>query len=459
MSIARILFAAPKSGSGKTLITCGILNLLKRRGLEVSSFKCGPDYIDPMFHQTVLGIAGRNLDPFFTDPDTTCYLFEKHTKASQIAVMEGVMGYYDGLAGTKTRASTYDMARITNTPVILVADAKGASVSLAALIRGFRDYREDSHIEGVILNRLSPMMYSGMKELIERETGIAVLGYVPVLEDFGLESRHLGLILPGEVPELKENLNRLSDTLEKTCDIDRMMKLASGAGEITFDKDKISTAGLYTSNVKNQRVRIGLAKDEAFCFFYQDNLELLEDLGAVLVPFSLIHDRKLPDDLDGLLLYGGYPELYARELSENKSMMESVRTAIQEGLLTVAECGGFMYLHREMEDMERHSWPMTGVIDGKVSYTGSLSRFGYITLNEGSVFGEKIGPLTAHEFHYFDSTSCGNSFHADKPESSRHWKCVHSTDTLFAGFPHLYYYGNPAFAKTFIDRCHERRLT
>ena len=148
MSIARILFAAPKSGSGKTLITCGILNLLKRRGLEVSSFKCGPDYIDPMFHQTVLGIAGRNLDPFFTDPDTTCYLFEKHTKASQIAVMEGVMGYYDGLAGTKTRASTYDMARITNTPVILVADAKGASVSLAALIKGFRDYREDSHIEG-----------------------------------------------------------------------------------------------------------------------------------------------------------------------------------------------------------------------------------------------------------------------------------------------------------------------
>lgn len=463
MSIPRILIAAPKSGSGKTLITCGILNLLKRRGLIVSSFKCGPDYIDPMFHQTVIGVPGRNLDPFFTDPDTTCYLFEKHSKDSQIAVMEGVMGFYDGIAGTKTRASAYDLAQITNTPVILVVDAKGASASLAALIKGFREYRKDSHIEGVILNRLSPMMYSGMRELIERETGVAVLGYVPALRDLGLESRHLGLVLPGEVRDLKEKLDEFSDTLEKTIDIERMLNTAGCAGEIVYDSNKPSTVALIheskgqNTSKSRERLRIGLAEDEAFCFFYRDNLELLEDLGVALVPFSPIHDKKLPENLDGLLFYGGYPELFAKTLSENTSMLKSVSAAIQDGLPTVAECGGFMYLHREMEDMEKNLWPMAGVIDGKAFYTGRLSRFGYVTLNNGTAFGKRMGPLTAHEFHYFDSTSCGDSFEADKPESSRHWKCVHSTDTLFAGFPHLFYYGNPEFAKAFTDRCRERR--
>lgn len=478
MRIPRILLTAPSSGSGKTLITCGILNLLKRRRIEVASFKSGPDFIDPMFHTTVIGTKSRNLDTFFTDPDTTCYLFEKHAAESQIAVMEGVMGFYDGVAGISTQASAYDVARITGTPAVLLVDAKGASVSIAALIKGFAEYRQDSPIAGVILNRLSPMMYSRMKELIEGETGVAVLGYVPVLKDCVLESRHLGLVLPGEVKQLQQKLDDLSEILEESLEVDKLLELAKSAGELTYDKEKVSTVqfGLtcepkgmpsekimenHESEVNNglqkaKKVRIGLAQDEAFCFFYKDNLELLEDLGAELVPFSPLHDERLPEELDGFMLHGGYPELYAEQLSGNRTMLDSIREAVESGLPAIAECGGFMYLHQEMEDMEGRAWPMAGVLEGRAFHTERLNRFGYITLEGAGAFGMETGPIPAHEFHYFDSTCCGDAFLAKKPLSKRSWRCVHSSLTLFAGFPHLYYYGNPRFAEAFIKRCEER---
>lgn len=465
MNIPRILLTAPSSGSGKTLITCGILNLLKKRGLMPASFKCGPDFIDPMFHTTVIGTQSRNLDTFFTDPDTTCYLFEKHTQECRIAVMEGVMGFYDGIA-TSTKASAYDVARITKTPAILIVDAKGASVSIAALIKGFKEYRKDSSIAGVIFNRLSPMMYSRMKELIETETNVSVLGYVPVLKDCVLESRHLGLVLPGEVDQLQQKLDALSEILEESLEVEKLLELSRSAKELDYDREKVSTVrcGLYLpggkqnfrENPQQKKIRIGLAQDEAFCFFYKDNLELLEDLGASFVPFSPIHDKKLPDGLDGFMLHGGYPELFAEDLSANYSMKASILEALERGIPAVAECGGFMYLHQEMEDMEGNSWPMVGAIEGRAYRTEHLNRFGYITLEGNEAFNCETGPIPAHEFHYFDSTCCGEAFTASKPLSKRNWKCIHSSENLFAGFPHLYYYGNPRFAEAFYKRCEER---
>lgn len=470
MKIPRILLSAPASGSGKTLITCGILNLLKRKGLDVASFKCGPDYIDPMFHTAVIGTRSRNLDLFFADGDTARWLFARHAGDCDIAVVEGVMGYYDGLAGASTDASAWDVARTTGTPTILLADARGTSVSLAALIRGFASFREPSGIGGVILNRLSPMLYGRMKELIERETGIPVLGYVPVLKDCLLESRHLGLLLPTEVDQLKEKLDRLSRVLEETLDLEGLLRLAGSAPDLTWDREKLSPVrtGLALwekTSGKEEHLRhrqilgpsgrplqIGLARDEAFCFFYQDNLRLLEAMGAQLVTFSPLHDRELPPGLDGLLLHGGYPELYAEALGANRAMCDSVREAVCGGLPTVAECGGFLYLHGELEDMEGRAWPMAGVIPGKGFYTGKLGRFGYVTLSEGRAFGREVGALPAHEFHYFDSPSCGEAFRAQKPLSSRSWRCIHSTDTLLAGFPHFYYYGNPLLAEAFLLR-------
>ena len=401
MKIPRILLAAGASGSGKTLITCGLLQALVNRGLKVASFKCGPDYIDPMFHT-------RNLDTFFTDGDTTRYLLAKNASDCEIAVMEGVMGYYDGVGGITSRASAYDLASTTDTPVILIVNSRGMSVSLAAYVKGFLEYKKDSHICGVIFNQMSPMLYPRMKKLLEEELSVKVMGYVPKVEDCVIESRHLGLVLPEEIPELKSRLQKLSEVLEKTLDIDGILELAGEAPELAAPETEMliqkDTAFGYRTE---EKVRIGVADDEAFCFFYADNLNLLEQMGAELVRFSPIHDRELPEDLDGLLLSGGYPELNGEALEENQEMCTRIREAIRDGMPCLAECGGFMYLHQEMEDMEGKQRRVCGVIPGKAYRTPKLNRFGYITLTEKQDSG--LGEIPAHEFHYFDSTDCGEA--------------------------------------------------
>ena len=457
MKIPRILLAAGASGSGKTLITCGLLQALTNRELKIASFKCGPDYIDPMFHSKVIGTKSRNLDTFFTKDEVTRYLLGINARDCDCAVMEGVMGYYDGVGGTTTRASAYDLARVTRTPVILIVNSRGMSVSLAAYIKGFLTYRPDSLIRGVIFNQMSPMLYPRMKELVEKELDIRVLGYVPKVEDCVIESRHLGLVLPEEIPELKERLQKLAAVLQDTLEIDEILSLARSAEELSVPESLEELNEAYSFRLE-KKVRIGLASDEAFCFFYEDNFRLLREMGAELVPFSPVHDSGLPEDLQGLLFYGGYPELFARELSENRSMREEIRTAIMNGMPCMAECGGFMYLHEELEDMEGNAFRGAGVIPGRSFRTPRLNRFGYICLSENPsgdpAFGkEELGEIPAHEFHYFDSTSCGEAFHAAKPESKRGWDCIHAGKTLMAGFPHLYYYGNPEVPAAFLKQC------
>ena len=448
--VPRILLGAAASGSGKTLITCGLLQALKNRKLQVTSFKCGPDYIDPMFHSRVIGTKSRNLDSFFADEDTVRYLLEKNARDCEISVIEGVMGYYDGLAGISPKASAYDVAKITKTPTVLIVNAKGMSLSAAAFIKGFVEYQEDSQIRGVILNQVSSMMYPRLKQIIEEELSIKVYGYVPVVKDCVLESRHLGLVMPEEIVDLQQKLMELAEILEKSVDIDGLLELAEHAEELPVQESPVA----YHTG---RKIRIALAKDEAFCFFYQDNLELLEEMGAELVPFSPIHDKKLPEHIDGMLFHGGYPELYAKKLSENKEMLAAVCAAVQTGIPYMAECGGFMYLHQEMEDMEGHSWPMAGVIHGKSWRTPRLTRFGYITLEDGTCFGEHVGAIRAHEFHYFDSDRCGEAYTAKKPLSSRSWKCIHSDGQGMSGFPHMYYYSNLRVPEQFLRACEERK--
>ena len=453
MEIPRFLLTAGASGSGKTLITCGILQALKNRGLKPASFKCGPDYIDPMFHTRVIGTKSRNLDTFFTEENTLKYLLERNSRDCDIAVMEGVMGYYDGVGGTTFRASAYDLARTTKTPAVLIVNSKGMSLSLLAYIKGFCQYREDSGIKGVILNQMSPMLYPRMKKKIEEELEVRVYGYVPKVEECTIESRHLGLVLPGEVADLREKLNRLAKVLEDTLDLDGLLDLAKTAPALETVKPDLPAVD------RKIPVRIGLARDEAFCFIYEDNLELLQDLGVELVEFSPVHDARLPEELDGLLLYGGYPELYGRELEENTDMRRQIKEALKRGLPVMAECGGFMYLHQHFQDMDGKDREGAGIIAGKAYKTPRLSRFGYLTLEkkDGEVFGQRIGACPAHEFHYFDSTSCGEDFHGQKPESRRGWDCIHYTDSMIAGFPHFYYWGNPKLAAAYVDRCRNYR--
>ena len=451
MKAPRIMLAAPASGSGKTLVTCGLLQALVNRGWKTAAFKCGPDYIDPMFHSKIMGIESKNLDTYFTDETLVRYLFGKTAGQCDISVLEGVMGYYDGIAGISTKGSAYDVAKVTDTPVILVVDTKGMSLSMTALIKGYLEYMPDSHIVGVILNRISADLYARVKDRIEEELSIRVLGYVPKTKEYVIESRHLGLITPDEVTNLKDKMHGLANMLEDTLDIDSILNLANDVSELAYTELQIPKL--------DQPVRIGIAKDEAFCFYYRDNLELMEKMGAELVFFSPLHDSHLPETIDGMILYGGYPELHAKALSENVSMKSSIIAALENGMPYLAECGGFMYLHDELEDMEGNDWPMIGWISGKVSKMKRLQRFGYIelTAKEDQILGEMGVTCKAHEFHYYESTSNGSSFVAQKPMVTRNWECIHGSNQGAAGFPHLYYYSNPEMIFHFLQACKKRK--
>ena len=326
----RIMLAAPKSGSGKTLLTCGLLEVLRRRGLNPIACKCGPDYIDPMFHRYVLGIPGRNLDSFFLPTEGVRKVLVDAVREEQagIAVLEGVMGYYDGLGGTETSASSWEIAEITDTPAILVLDCKGASLSAAAMASGFLHFRKKSHIAGVILNRVSSMYYERLAAAVEEASGLPVLGYLPESEEYRMESRHLGLFLPGEIDRLRERIGRLADQMEKSIAVERVLEVA-GMLPLRIEnkeKEKAENESMGAESIAKfpacqeqkvtSRVRIGVARDEAFCFYYQENFRLLEQMGAELVYFSPLRDKKIPDRVDGLLFGGGYPENYARELAK-----------------------------------------------------------------------------------------------------------------------------------------------
>ena len=338
----RIMLAAPKSGSGKTLLTCGLLEVLRRRGLNPIACKCGPDYIDPMFHRYVLGIPGRNLDSFFLPAEGVREVLVDVVREEQagIAVLEGVMGYYDGLGGTETSASSWEIAEITDTPAILVLDCKGASLSAAAMASGFLHFREKSHIAGVILNRVSSMYYERLAAAVEEASRLPVLGYLPESEEYHMESRHLGLFLPGEIDRLRERIGRLADQMEKSIAVERVLEVAGmlplrienkekeKAENESMEAESIAKFPACQEQKVTSRVRIGVARDEAFCFYYQENFRLLEQMGAELVYFSPLRDKKIPDRVDGLLFGGGYPENYARELAKNAAMRESIRRSI-----------------------------------------------------------------------------------------------------------------------------------
>ena len=449
ISAPRILIGAPASGGGKTTFTCGLLHALVRRGKATAACKCGPDYIDPMFHSEVIGAQSRNLDLFFSGEEQVRRLVADSATVNDVIVIEGVMGYYDGIA-VSDEASAWHVACATDTPAVLVIDGRGRARSIAAEVAGFARFREGSRVAGVVLNRVSPMLYPRLKELVEAETGVRVYGHLPVLEDCSLESRHLGLVTASEVADLREKLDKLASVMEETVDIDGLLELAATAPDLD------SPAWHEEEPVPCVRApRIAVAHDDAFCFYYADALRLLEDLGAELVRFSPLADAALPEGVSGLYLGGGYPELHVRELSENASMRASIARAIESGMPTVAECGGFMYLHEQLEGDDGTTLPQVGAISGTSYKTPKLGRFGYIdiTAQYDGLLADAGESLPAHEFHYWDSDNPGSAFSAKKPQSSRSWECAFSTPSLYAGYPHLYLPGRPAAARRFVEAC------
>ena len=450
-SVRRLLIAAPKSGSGKTLITCGLLQLLLQKGLDVTSFKCGPDYIDPMFHDRVLGVGGGNLDTFFSGREGTVRLLSDCGHSH--AVLEGVMGIYDGLGGLQLTASCYEVAEATGTPILLVADGRGVGRTLISEILGILKDDTEHLIRGILLNRVSEGFYDRLRRALEEELrkqgyDIAVVGFLPTLKDVKLESRHLGLLRPEEIPGIREMLETVAGALERCADIPTILRIMESA-EALPEREKTAS----DPEQIGQGLRLAVARDEAFCFYYRENLRCLERLGVEIVSFSPLHDAALPEGIHGIYLGGGYPELYLRELSGNTSMREEIGERIRAGLPSIAECGGFMYLHQSISDEEGEPHPMVGVIPGSCRKTGRLQRFGYVelhTVKQGRL-SEALEGMRGHEFHYYESTDCGADMLAVKAGDEREWHAMHAEGAHVWGFPHLFFDSCPGFAEHFTE--------
>ena len=431
----QFLLAAPRSGSGKTTMTCALLMALKRRGCAPCAFKSGPDYIDPMFHRAVLGVESHNLDLFFSPPETVRALYAKGASGHGAAVCEGAMGFYDGLGGVSDKASAWHLADTLGLPVLLVVEPKGQSLTLAAELKGLVNFRTPSHIAGILLNNCTARMHALLAPMLEEETGLPVLGFLPKLPEAVIGSRHLGLYTAAEVENLQQKLALLADAAEEHIDWPRLLALCEKEPPALPEKAPQPSA----------RVRIAVAQDEAFCFIYAETLEAFRDAGAEVVFFSPLRDTALPENIGGLYLPGGYPELHARELSGNTSLLREIKQKIESGLPTAAECGGFLYLGQSLTDAEGQSWPMAGVLPGEAKDAGRLVRFGYATLSADSdslLFraGESV-PI--HEFHHWDSTANGTALAAKKPVGGAAWRCGFVNEHFYAGFPHLYWAGTP----------------
>ncbi len=451
----RIMIAGTASGCGKTTITCAVLQAFAGRGLKVMSYKCGPDYIDPMFHTRIIGVPSRNLDGFFMDRDTIRTLLVRNSRGADISVMEGVMGFYDGL-GMTDEGSSYALARDTGTPVVLVVNCRGMSRSIEAVISGFAGFKKDAGIAGVIFNQLPEKLYPAMQAYCER-IGLRPLGFFPAVAQAQIGSRHLGLITAGEISDLKDKMQLLAQTATQYLDLDGIMEIAETAADWEPAPDAGQTLSARGPTGRSGRLRLACAQDAAFCFYYEDNLDLLRALGCEIVPFSPIADAHLPAGIDGLYLGGGYPELYAAQLEQNRSMRDEVRQAAKGGMPVYAECGGFLYLHRTLQTPDGGLFEMAGALDGSCRFAGKLQHFGYVTLTAAcdTVLCRRGEKIRAHEFHRYRSDLACNAFDTEKGQA--HWMSGVSQGNLLGGFPHIHFYANKEFAYHFVQSCARRK--
>ncbi len=459
----RVIIAGAGSGCGKTTLTIGLLALLRRQGLKVQPYKVGPDYIDPLFHQYATGQTSVNLDSWLLREDVLGYLFVKNFGDADLAVIEGVMGLFDGEGGYSFSGSTAHVSRILGAPVVLVVNAAGMGLSIAALLRGYQQFMPDLPIRGVILNQLkSKSHFLLLKQIIEEQNGLKVIGYLPNMAELALPSRHLGLVFQNEISGFDGKLERLQEEMAQTIDLELLKSLA---GEV----ETVESGPAPPLSRGTGPVRLAVAKDAAFNFYYHDNLDLLEHLGAELVFFSPLSARSLPESISGLYLGGGYPELFAAELSANHAMLESVRRAAKAGLPVYAECGGMMYLCRTLADQQGKVHEMCGIFPVDSQMTDSLQHFGYVelTMTRATVLGPAGAKIRAHEFHYSRLDTVGarggagavsGAYQVSKRRGSGttvNWPGGMTYKNVLAGYPHLHFWANPELAENFIHHCRE----
>lgn len=432
------MVSAMKSGSGKTLITLGLINILKKMGNAISIYKTGPDYIDTMYHEKIAGSPSTNLDPFFLEPEyrpgELKNLFFKNF-LYDTAIIEGAMGLFDGVYGEGKRCSACIVSEEIGVDVILVVDMDELE-KLEEYLNKF-----SNRVRAVIVNKLPPDCDIELLKAKINAMDLVLLGYLYMDESYRIESRHLGLYEPQK--DIFSIVDRVSEQLEKSLDFDAFYKFIV----------KIESSDNFTakSDPKIPKYRLAFAYDEAFSFTYEENIEVLKEYGFEIVKFSPIHDKKLPDNIDAIWLSGGYPELYANELSSNTSMLNSIKEA--KNIPIIAECGGFIYLHKYFEDSSDETFEGVGLIDGKAFKTQKLVRFGYIEIEakSDSFLMRKNQKIRSHEFHYYDSTNNGEYAHAVKANKSKEWNCINAYENIFAGFPHIYLRGYEFLVENLVE--------
>ena len=439
-----IIIASNHSGGGKTTFTLGIMNLLKKRGFEVQGYKVGPDYIDTAFHKEVTGKGSRNLDIHLMGEKGVRYNYSKGT--GNIGIIEGVMGLYDGI-GKTWKTSTYNVSHVLDDmPIILVLSPKGVSLTLCAEINGLIAFK-NANIKGIVLNNVSEKYYKLLKCMIEENCNVKVIGFIPKDEKITLKSRHLGLIQSSEVDNLHEKIDIVSHVIEENIDVDYILNTMKEFNYTHNEtEEKINT---FIHEVKKHKpnMRIGIACDKSLCFYYENNIELLKDIGEVIF-FSPLSDEKIPENLDFLYIGGGYPEVFREKLESNISMRKSIKNALDNGLKCYAECGGLMYLTKSIDGSQ-----MVGFFDGESFMTKGLKNFGYcnVKIDDGK---SKDILINAHEFHKsYVELNEKTVYEVTKnvyDGSSTTWKCGYTKNNTLGGYAHINFLGNVEFLKTML---------
>lgn len=445
----RILIAGTHSGVGKTMLTAGLIYALRRRGQQVVPFKVGPDYIDPGFHAAAAGVPAGNLDSWMMPPDQVLEILHRRVPAGAIAVIEGVMGLYDGRKGQGEIGSSAHVAKITKTPVVLVASGAKMSRSAAALVSGYLNFDRLVAFAGIIFNHLSgESHFNILKEAVNSHLSVPVLGYLAKDERVAVPERHLGLLPAAENEDLQELLGLLADLVEKNIDVAAVLAAAFAAGPLPEPTRKV-----FPARPEHPCCRIAIACDEAFSFYYSENLELLRSFGAELVPFSPLHDNKLPQNVHGLMLGGGFPEIFAETLAQNEVIRHAVKAAVMSGMPAYAECGGYMYLARELVDLTGQAWPMVGVFPGCSLMNQKRRALGYVEV--GGLAGNFLLPeketCRGHEFHWSEMKQISATpMYRKLPQGGTGGE---GFANCLASYFHLHFLSNPGMARRFVLAC------
>jgi cobyrinic acid a,c-diamide synthase len=445
-----LVIAGTQSGVGKTTVTLGLLAALRRRGLVVQPFKVGPDFIDPGHHTRAAGPVSRNLDGWMLSRETNEALFRRQARDADVAVVEGVMGLFDGYDGLSDAGSTAQMAKWLGLPVLLVVDARAMARSAAALVHGFASFDPELTMAGVIFNRIGSATHLDyLQQALSSLKGVRCFGGLPRDQELAIPERHLGLATTEDHPLQEAYLHHLADWLEAHLDLDGLLKALP-----LLDLPEEPTPESAPTTV-----RLGVARDRAFCFYYPENLELLAGSGAELAFFSPLYDRTLPAGLHGIYLGGGYPELYAAQLSANSGMRQAVGEYAAQGLPIYAECGGLMYLAREIRDLEGQAHPMVGVFPFTVRMLPRLKALGYreVTLAAAGLLGPAGTRARGHEFHYSEMVGepigLPRIYRLTSRKGGEAVAEGYSEHNVLASYVHLHFSSNPEVARNLVASC------